>query len=111
MRSRQVRGGAALGQGGPQARRHRAKHGRCAHIRTCVGYLDTFKAADFTGAESRLIELPYFEGKVIAGSDYLMEMALPNFFFHVTTAYSILRHSGVPLGKRDFIGSANLRDK
>ena len=38
-------------------------------------------------------------------------MALPNFFFHLTTAYSILRHNGVPLGKYDFIGSLNMRDK
>ena len=38
------------------------------------------------------------------GQTYLTERALPNFFFHVTTAYAILRHNGVPVGKRDYIG-------
>ena len=58
------------------------------------------------------------EGKVIAwtgggndrkmkGNDYLQQFALPNFFFFVTTAYNILRHRGVPLGKRDFLGPVN----
>jgi hypothetical protein len=40
-----------------------------------------------------------------------MEMALPNFYFHLTTAYAILRHNGVPLGKMEYIGSLNVRDK
>jgi hypothetical protein len=82
-----------------------------ARIRTCVTHLDTFKASDFDGAETRLVTLPFMEGKVISGSDYLTEMALPNFYFHLTTAYAILRHSGVPLAKFDYIGSLNVRDK
>ena len=41
------------------------------------------------------------------GNDYLQQFALPNFFFFVTTAYNILRHRGVPLGKRDFLGPVN----
>ena len=82
-----------------------------ARIHTCVSHLDTFKASDFDGAETRVVTLPFMEGKVISGSDYLTEMALPNFYFHLTTAYAILRHSGVPLGKPDYIGSLNVRDK
>jgi uncharacterized protein len=81
-----------------------------ARIQSVITYLDTFKAADFEGAESRKVALPFLEGKVLLGSDYLMEMVIPNFFFHVTTAYAILRHLGVDLGKRDFIGSLNVRD-
>jgi len=81
-----------------------------ARIRTVVAYLDTFTAADFEGAATRPVVLPFLEGKVILGSDYLREMAVPNFYFHLTTAYTILRHNGVDLGKRDFIGSLNLRD-
>ena len=50
------------------------------------------------------------EGKVILGDDYLREWALPNIYFHVTTAYDILRHNGVELGKRDFVGSLTTRD-
>ncbi len=82
-----------------------------ARVRTVIAYLDTFSAADFDGAEERLITIPVLEGKVIQGSDYLTELALPNFYFHVTTAYAILRHNGVDLGKRDFIGSLNVRDR
>ncbi len=82
-----------------------------ARIRSCTTYLDTFKSADFDGAEKRPVELSFMPGKVISGSDYLTEMALPNFYFHVVTAYSILRHNGVPVGKSDFIGSLNLKDR
>ena len=49
-------------------------------------------------------------GKIVLGKDYLIEMGLPNFYFHVTTAYSILRHNGVDVGKRDFLGALTLRD-
>ncbi len=79
-----------------------------ARIRTCVAYLDTFSAADFVGADKRAVSLPFLEGKTILGGDYLNEMALPNFYFHLTTAYAILRHNGVELGKRDFVGSLKL---
>jgi hypothetical protein len=82
-----------------------------ARIRTCLAFLDTLKPADFEGAEARLVELPFMPGKVIKGSDYLTEMALPNFYFHLTLAYAILRHNGVDLGKTDFIGSLTFRDK
>lgn len=82
-----------------------------ARVEACSTYLATFTAADFTGAETRVIELPFLEGKLLSGRDYLNEMALPNFYFHVATAYAILRHNGVDLGKRDYIGSLTLRDK
>lgn len=82
-----------------------------ARVRTVVTYLEGFKPADFEGAEKRHVDLPFMEGKMMLGSDYLCEMALPNFYFHVTTAYSILRHNGVDLGKRDFMGSLNVKDR
>ena len=46
---------------------------------------------------------------VISASDYLTEMATPNIYFHVCMAYAILRHNGVDLGKRDYLGSLTLR--
>ena len=52
----------------------------------------------------------YLEGKWMTGAEYVTQFALPNFYFHVTLAYAILRHNGVPLGKTDFIGSAPMRD-
>jgi len=76
-----------------------------ARIRSCVSYLDTFTAGDFEGAETRKVDLPFLEGKYAVGSDYLSEMGLPNFYFHVSMAYAILRHNGVDLGKIDYIGS------
>jgi hypothetical protein len=75
-----------------------------ARIRTVVAHLETYKAADFDGADTRRVDLPFMEGKSMHGADYLVEMAQPNFFFHVTTAYAILRHNGVDVGKMDYIG-------
>jgi hypothetical protein len=49
-------------------------------------------------------------GKWLLGADYLVQIAVPNFYFHVTTAYAILRHNGVDLGKMDFIGSMPVRE-
>ncbi|WP_394843678.1 DUF1993 domain-containing protein [Pendulispora brunnea] len=79
-----------------------------ARIRVVIEYLDTFTPADFTGKDEALIALPFLEGKRITGSNYITEMTYPNFYFHVTTAYAILRHNGVNLGKRDFLGSMTL---
>jgi hypothetical protein len=73
-------------------------------IQKCVAYLGTFKAADFSGAEERRVAPPWMQGSSVSGANYLTRIAVPNFYFHVTTAYAILRHNGVELGKRDFIG-------
>lgn len=81
-----------------------------ARITTVLAYLETFKPADFEGAEKRPVALPFMPGKLVLGADYLNEMALPNFYFHITTAYSILRQNGVGVGKYDFIGSVKSRD-
>jgi len=75
-----------------------------ARIQKCVAYLDGFKASDFTGAEERRIAPPWMEGKSVRGDIYLQRIAVANFYFHVTTAYAILRHNGVELGKADFVG-------
>jgi hypothetical protein len=82
-----------------------------ARLRTCIAWLDTLGPGDFAGAEERLVALPFLEGKAMLGSDYIREMVLPNFYFHVTTAYAILRHNGVNLGKSDFLGDLSLRDR
>jgi hypothetical protein len=76
-----------------------------ARIKAVIAYLDTFTAKDFEGAESRTITQPRWEGKTMTGADYFLEHALPNFYFHLTTAYAILRHNGVGLGKRDYLGA------
>jgi hypothetical protein len=75
-----------------------------ARIRWTVEYLDGFTREDFQGAGERLISPPPLQGKQLLGSDYFHQMQLPNFYFHVTTAYAILRHNGVDLEKTDFLG-------
>ncbi|MCA9719891.1 MAG: DUF1993 domain-containing protein [Myxococcales bacterium] len=81
-----------------------------ARLNTVIDYLDGFKPEDFDGAADRWIDLPFLPGKRVSGRNFLNEMALPNFYFHVVTAYAILRHNGVELGKYDFIGSMQLED-
>lgn len=81
-----------------------------ARIETARGYLGSFAEKDFEGAEARVIPLFFAPGKAMAAPDYLREYLIPNFYFHQATAYSILRHNGVELGKRDFIGHLTIRD-
>lgn len=73
-------------------------------IGKCTAFLDTLEAADYAGAEERRVAPPWMEGHSVRGDHYLQRLSIPNFYFHVTTAYDILRHNGVELGKRDFIG-------
>lgn len=80
-----------------------------ARIRSTVAYLDSFTADDFAGAATRVVSQPRWKGEWMTGSDYLVQHALPNFYFHLTTAYAILRHNGVGLGKRDFLGAQTKR--
>lgn len=80
-----------------------------ARIQAVIAYLDRFSEKDFEGAEARVITQPRWEGKVMSGGDYFLEHAVPNFFFHATTTYAILRHNGVSIGKRDFLGALSLR--
>jgi hypothetical protein len=81
-----------------------------ARIATARAYLATFKRSDFDGAEERVVPLFFLPGKGMKARDFLREHVLPNFYFHATTAYAILRHNGVELGKRDFVGSITTLD-
>lgn len=75
-------------------------------IAKTLTFIDNLSPAQFEGAESREITLrpgtP--KEKTLIGSAYLLSYGLPQFFFHVSTAYGILRHHGVELGKRDYMG-------
>jgi hypothetical protein len=81
-----------------------------ARIRKTVAFVESVKEAQYAGASERKVSLSWAPGKVIGGVDYLLQMTLPNTFFHVTTAYAILRHNGVDVGKMDYLGSINLVD-
>lgn len=76
-----------------------------ARIDKTLAYLEGFDAAKLEGSESRTVMLTMRTGKhELQGDVYLLHFALPNFFFHLTTAYAILRHNGVELGKFDYLG-------
>jgi hypothetical protein len=81
-----------------------------ARVSKTIDWLNTLKPAQFEGAEQRNITLPFLTGKYLVGSDYLSQYCWPNVYFHATTAYAILRHNGVELGKMDFLGEIALRD-
>jgi len=77
-----------------------------ARIGRTLAYLQGAKPAEFKGAEQRDIRMTLREGMVLEmrGAQFLRDWSLPHFYFHVVTAYDILRHNGVEIGKRDFVG-------
>ncbi len=76
-----------------------------ARIQKTLDYLASFRPADIDGAEARDINLTIAQKPAtLKGQVFLQSYAFPHFFFHVTTAYNILRHNGVDIGKRDFVG-------
>jgi hypothetical protein len=75
-----------------------------ARIAKVTAFVQGFAPADLDGAETRDITLPIGgQPMTFKGQDYLVTFALPNFYFHAATAYAILRHCGVAIGKRDFM--------
>lgn len=77
-----------------------------ARLAKVSDFIGAIPAAQFDGAETRTITLKLGGHEVqFTGANYLTGFGLPNFYFHATTAYDILRHAGVPIGKRDFLGA------
>ncbi|AMN40684.1 DUF1993 domain-containing protein [Rhodoplanes sp. Z2-YC6860] len=81
-----------------------------ARIRKTVALAESMKEAQYAGASERKVKLSWAPGKVIGGEDYLLQLTIPNTFFHLAMAYAILRHNGVDVGKRDFLGPVNFVD-
>jgi len=76
-----------------------------ARIAKTIDFIESLKAAQIDGTESREVVLKLRSGdRKFSGLSYLLDFANPNFYFHVTTAYNILRHNGVEVGKWDFLG-------
>lgn len=73
-------------------------------IEQTISYLNDFNANDFKGAEDRQVTHPRWEGKWLTGFDFTTQHMIPNMYFHVTTAYAILRHNGVEIGKKNYLG-------
>ena len=79
---------------------------RCAKT---ISYLRGFTPDAFADSETRSVTFGGAASKrTLPGQAYLLSFALPNFFFHVTTAYDILRHEGVPIGKLDYLGLSDV---
>ncbi|HUO87641.1 MAG TPA: DUF1993 domain-containing protein [Rhizomicrobium sp.] len=78
-----------------------------ARLKKTIDFLNTIKPEQLKGAEDREIVLKFPNGEFkFTGRDFLAGFSLPNFFFHVTTAYALLRHKGIAIGKMDFLGAA-----
>jgi uncharacterized protein len=76
-------------------------------VKKTVAYLETLKPAQIDGSEDRTVSWQSRSAtKTMQGQPYLLHHVLPNVYFHVTTAYDILRHNGVEIGKQDFLGKS-----
>lgn len=75
-----------------------------SRVQKTVEYISTFKAQDFAQYHTHKVSFPWYPGHYLAGHDYLVSHAIPNFYFHLTTTYNLLRLHGVNLGKADFLG-------
>ena len=78
-----------------------------ARISKTIDFLKSVSADKLAGVESREIVMKFPSGEMkFSGRDYLTQFALPNFYFHATTAYDLLRHKGIAIGKMDYLGGA-----
>lgn len=80
-----------------------------ARIEKTLAFVRSIKPEQIIGKEGIRVSLPYWDGKSLSGFEYATQYLMPNFFFHVVTAYAILRKNGVPLGKSDYIGGLPLK--
>ena len=74
-------------------------------IKDTIDYLASFTKADFDHAATQHVSQPRWEGKYLDGYDFLIQHVMPNVYFHITTSYAILRHNGVDVGKKDYLGA------
>jgi uncharacterized protein len=79
-------------------------------INRTIEFVKAIPAESFDNAEERKITLPYIPGKYMTAEEYIRSHGLPNFFFHMVTAYAILRNQGMSLGKMDYINDLTLFD-
>ena len=75
-----------------------------ARIRKTVAFAESVPQAQYAGAAQRIVPLSWAGGQTLAAENYLLQITIPNAFFHIAMAYAILRHNGVEIGKQDFLG-------
>lgn len=79
-------------------------------IRKTLAFVESIRREQYAQASTKRVRLSWAPGKVIEGIDYLLQVTIPNVFFHITTAYAILRHNGVDVGKMDYLGTMKFVD-
>lgn len=80
-----------------------------ARIADTIKYLATVTEKDFSGYSERKVTTPRWENKYLMGHEYLIQHTIPNFYFHISVAYEILRHNGLDIGKKDYLGAMPFR--
>jgi hypothetical protein len=75
-----------------------------ARIRSTIAFAEAVTETQYASASERKIGLPWAPGKALMGEDYLLQIIMPNVYFHLAMTYAILRHNGVDIGKMDFLG-------
>ena len=81
-----------------------------ARVDKTLAFVQSVPESAFVGAEDRKVSLPYWKEQYMTGFDYAREYAIPNFLFHVVTAYDLARKAGVPVGKSDYTNGLPLKD-
>lgn len=79
-------------------------------IAETIAFIATAKEQDFAKAAEVKVTTPRWDGKYLMGHEYVTQHSIPNLYFHITTAYSILRHNGVEIGKKDYLGPMPFRN-
>ena len=81
-----------------------------ARIRKTVDFAQSITEEKYEGASGRKVSVSWAPGKVLSGDDYLLQMTIPNVYFHLAIVYAILRNGGIDVGKMDFLGPINFVD-
>jgi hypothetical protein len=82
-----------------------------ARIRKTIAFVESVKPEEYAHASEQQVHMSWAPaGKVLGGEDYLLQMSIPNVYFHLAMAYAILRSNGVDVGKMDFLGGVNWVD-
>ena len=104
--------GAAAWLSGQAPPKHEDNEKTIGELRTRIqktlAFVDGVKESQYAGAAERKVGFSWAPGKTMVGPDYLLQMVIPNTYFHLSMAYAILRHNGVEIGKMDFLGAINL---
>jgi hypothetical protein len=79
-------------------------------VRKTIAFSESVAPSEYADAATRRVSFSWAPGKVMVGPDYLLQMTIPSVYFHLCTAYAILRHNGVDVGKMDYLGPLALID-